>query len=239
MAIESRWVEYTHNGTLLEGYLAWDTAVQGKRPAVLVAHPWAGRGTFTEEKARLLAEAGYVGFALDMYGKGVVGTTTEECSALMSQQLADRKAVQGRMLAALASVRQQAEVDAGQVAAIGYCFGGLCVLDLVRSGEAFAGAISFHGLLGAPEHPTHTVNAPVLILHGYDDPLAPPEQLERVQQELSAAKADWQVHAFGGVMHAFTNPAANNPDGGMVYHGRSDERSWRLAMDFLREVLAE
>ena len=239
MAIETRLIEYTHNGTLLEGYLAWDNSQTGERPGVIIAHPWAGRGELTEVIARRLAGLGYAGFALDMYGKGQFGNTREECVALMSAQTADRKALQARMQAALEMARAQPEVAANKVAAFGYCFGGLCVLDLVRSGVEFAGAVSFHGLLGKPEHETAKAQAPVLILHGYDDPMATPEQLNAVQNELTAAGADWQTHAFGGVMHAFTNPQANDPGFGTVYHALSDQRSWRLATDFLQEVFGE
>lgn len=238
MTIQTRLVEYTHNGTVLEGYLAWDDQYTTPRPAVLVAHPWAGRVSFTEDKARKLAEQGYVGFALDMYGKGVVGHSTEENVALMQQQTADRRALQGRMLAALNTLREQAEVDAGRVAAMGYCFGGLCVLDLARTGEDFAGVVSFHGILGAPEHGSEAIKAAVLVLHGYDDPMAKPEQLDAVQKELTAAGADWQTHAYGGVLHAFTNPEANDPGFGTVFNAKADRRSWVAAMGFLQEVLA-
>lgn len=239
MPIQTRLIEYTHNDTLLEGYLAWDDSHTEARPGVLVAHPWAGRLPFVEDKARKLAELGYVGFALDMYGKGIIGNGVEECSALMTAQTDDRPALQARMLAALNTLRDQPEVNAAQVAAMGYCFGGLCVLDLARTGEDFAGAVSFHGLLSAPGNTAEKINAPILALHGYDDPMATPDQLDALQQELTTAKADWQTHAFGGVMHAFTNPAANDVDFGTVYDAKSDRRSWVIAQDFLKEVFGE
>lgn len=239
MPIQTRLVEYTHDGTLLEAFMAWDDHYAAPRPGVLIAHPWAGRVEFTEEKAKQLAAQGYVGFALDMYGKGVRGHSREENASLMQQQLLDRQALQKRMLAALQCISEQTEVNADKVAAIGYCFGGLCVLDLARSGADFAGAVSFHGLLGSPETASKKINAPVLVLHGYDDPMAPPEQLEALQKELTAAGTDWQTHAFGGVVHAFTNPEADSPEFGTVYDHKADRRSWVVALDFLGEVLNE
>lgn len=236
MNIQTRLIEYEHNGTLLEAFLAWDGDNQAPKPAVMIAHMWAGRVPFTENKAVEMAKLGYVGFALDMYGKGVIGDGKEECQALMEKQTDDRKSLQVRMLKALEVVKQQPEVDENQVAAIGYCFGGLCVLDLARTGVEMAGIASFHALLGAPDHNTESINTPLLVMHGHDDPMAPPSDVSALQKELSEAGADWQLHEFGGAMHAFTNPLANDVDFGTVYDELSDKRSWKMLLDFLEEV---
>jgi dienelactone hydrolase len=239
MTIQTRLVEYRHNDLTLEGLLAWDDALDSPRPAVAISHTWAGRSPFEEEKAVALARQGYVGFAIDMYGKGVLGSTPEENSALMTPLMEDRALLQARIARAVDVLRAQAEVDPARVAAMGFCFGGLCVLDLARSGTDVAGVASFHGLFGAPGNTAGTrISARVLCLHGYDDPMAPPEAMLALAAELSEAGADWQIHAYGGTVHAFTNPAANNPGMGTVYNPSADRRSAAALQDFLQEVFA-
>jgi len=238
MTITTRTIEYQHDGTLLEAVMAWDKSTLTPRPAVMVSHAWAGRDEFAVNKARALAELGYVGFALDLYGKGIVGSGPEENAKLMGPFMADRVLLQGRMMVALETVRQQPEVDAGRVAAIGFCFGGLCVLDLARSGANLNGVVSFHGLFTPPGNTVgKKIIAKVLALHGYDDPMATPEQMLALANELTAAGADWQIHAYGGTVHAFTNPNANDPGFGTVYQEAADRRSWQSMGNFLEEVL--
>jgi dienelactone hydrolase len=238
MTLRTRTIEYHHNGVLLEAVLAFDDSTLAPRPAVMVAHAWAGRDEFAVNKALALADLGYVGFALDIYGKGVVGSGPEENARLMGPFMEDRALLQGRMLAALETVRQQPEVDAGRIAAIGFCFGGLCVLDLARSGANLNGVVSFHGLFIPPGHSVgKKITAQVLVLHGYDDPMVPPEQVVELANELTLAGADWQIHAYGGTVHAFTNPKANDPGFGTVYREAADRRSWQSMGNFLEEVL--
>ena len=136
MAIQTRFVEYKHDNLTLEGFLAWDDSLAGPRPAVAISHTWAGRTTFEEGKAIALAQQGYVGFAIDMYGKGVRGSSVEENTALMMPLMQDRERLQQRIGKAIVALREQAEVDPAKVAAIGFCFGGLCVLDLARTGSS-------------------------------------------------------------------------------------------------------
>ena len=156
----------------------------------------------------------------------------------MSPFMEDRALLQGRMIAALETVRQQPEVDAARVAAIGFCFGGLCVLDLARSGADLNGVVSFHGLFMPPGNSNaKKIRAKVLVLHGYDDPMATPEQMLGLANELTLAEADWQIHAYGGTVHAFTNPVANDPGFGTVYKEAADRRSWQSMGNFLEEVL--
>ena len=237
MSIKTRNIEYEHDGTLLEGLLAWDDTIDGPRPGVLVSHAWAGRSPFEDAKAEALAELGYCGFALDLYGKGVRGNSVEENSALMQPLLDDRPRLQARMQTALAVLREQPEVDPASVGAIGFCFGGLCVLDLARIGADIAGVVSFHGLFGAPDNTAGTaITARVLALHGWDDPMATPDQVLALADELTAAGADWQVHAYGNTKHAFTNPEANDQDLGTVYDAGADRRSWVALQAFLTEL---
>lgn len=233
-----RYIEYQHNGTVLEAYMAWNDALGGPRPGVLVSHAWGGRGELECDKATQLAELGYCGFALDLYGKGVQGSGPEENSKLMTPFLEDRGMLQDRMSVALATLRAQQEVDASRVAAIGYCFGGLCVLDLARTGADMGGVVSLHGLFNAPGNTDgQRIKAKILALHGHDDPMVPVEAVQALEQELSAAGADWQIHVYGGTQHAFSNPAANSPEMGTVYNAEADRRSWRSTVDFLGDIL--
>ena len=239
MKIETRRLQYNDGDVVLEGMVAWDSDARGPLPGVMIAHAWGGEGDFENGKARALAELGYVGFALDMYGKGRRGGNPDENAALMQPFVENRSLLQARIGAALAACRALPEVDAARVAALGFCFGGMCVLDLARSGADLRAVVSFHGLLGAPGN-TRDVQIParVLVLHGHDDPMVPVDQVVALQTELSEAGADWQVHVYGNTMHAFTNPAAADPDFGTVYSAVADRRSWRTMSDFLEDSLA-
>lgn len=240
MAIQRRLIEYEDDSVVLEGCFAWNDADEGPRPGVLVSHAWAGRGDFEDGKAERLAELGYAAFALDLYGKGVRGNSVEENAALMQPFLDDRGMLQRRLLASLGTLRAQPEVDAARVAAIGFCFGGLCVLDIARTGEDLAGVVSFHGLFAPPGNTAgNAVKAKVLALHGWDDPMAKPEDAVALAGEMTAMGADWQLHAFGNTMHAFTNPDANDADMGTVYNAAADRRSWIAMQNFLQEIFAE
>ena len=239
MTIQTRTIDYQDGDVDLQGYLAWDDAVEGKRPGVMISHAWAGRSDFENGKAEALAKLGYVGFALENYGSGTLGTNTEENSALIQPFLDDRAMLQGRMQIALEVLKDLDEVDASRVAAIGFCFGGLCVLDLARTGTDICGVVSFHGLFGSPGNTaSNKIKAKVLALHGWDDPMAPPDQVVSLAEELSSMGADWQVHGYGNTMHAFTNPQANDPDFGTVYSPDADRRSWNAMQDFLSEIFA-
>jgi dienelactone hydrolase len=191
------------------------------------------------DKAFKLAGLGYLAFATDMYGKGVLGNSPEQNAALMQPFINDRATLQQRLLAALSTVKLMPWADNARIAAMGFCFGGLCALDLARTGVDIRGVVSFHGLLGAPENiPNPSIKAKVLVLHGYDDPMAPVEQVLALEHELTKAGADWQLHSYGHTMHAFTNPVANNPDFGTVYQPIADRRSWQAMQNFLTEIFA-
>jgi len=238
MTVQTRTIEYFHEGACLEGFFAHDDEVAGALPAVLVSHAWAGRDEFACNKARKLAELGYAAFALDMYGKGILGSGPEENAKLMQTFMEDRRLLQRRMAAAVNVLRSLKEVDGTRIAAIGFCFGGLCALDLARSGADIQGVVSFHGLLIPPKLTKGTlIRAKVLVMHGHDDPMAPPDQVLALEQELTEAGADWQMHVYGGTVHAFTNPQANDPSFGTVYHAIADRRSWQGMRNFLEEVL--
>jgi len=236
--IETHEIEYQDGSQRLCGFLAYDANVKGPRPAVIIAHTWEGRGATMLTQARRIAALGYVAFALDIYGDARVGANPEECQRLMEPFLDDRQLLQGRVLAALAVVKKLEQVDSANIAAIGYCFGGLCVLDLARSGADVAGVVSFHGLLiPADISLPSRITAKVLVLHGREDPMVPTEQVAAFEAEMTEKQADWQFHTYGHAMHGFTSPLANKPELGLQYDKNADRRSWRAMSDFLQEVL--
>ncbi len=230
-------IEYYHEDTVLEGYVAYHKEGSNKKPAVLVAHDWSGHNDFVCQKAERLAELGYIGFAIDMYGKGKLGKDNAEKAALIKPLMDDRELLRGRILAAYETVRKLDDVNTAKIGAIGFCFGGLCVLDLARSDVDVRGVVSFHGLLSAPANsqpqPTRTK---MLVLHGHDDPMVPPAQVTAFENEMTAANADWQVHIYSHTKHAFTNPKANDPDFGTVFNTLSDKRSWVSMKSFFEEI---
>ena len=233
-------IDYQDGETTLEGYVAWDDSGSGPRPVVLVAHDWTGRREFATGKAEEMAKLGYVGFALDMYGKGVFGADgdVEGNTALMSPLAGDRAALRARMLAALEAARGLDVVNGSKVGAMGYCFGGMCVLELARAGAEVDGVISIHGIFSPGDLANEKVTARILCLHGQDDPMVPPEQVLAFENEMSEAGADWQVHAYGGTMHAFTNPEANDPGFGTVYNPVADKRATQSIQNFFNEIFA-
>lgn len=239
MAIVTNTVNYLDQDTLLEGFFAYDDAIEGVRPTVLIHHAWAGRDEFVADKAKRLAALGYLAFATDMYGKGVRGTSAEENGRLMQPFMQDRAKLQRRLHAALATVKLLPWSDNARLAAMGFCFGGLCALDLARTGADILGVVAFHGLLVPPANiPSPQIKAKVLVLHGHDDPMAPPDHVLALQTELTQAGADWQMHVYGGTMHAFTNPVANDPAFGTVYQAAADRRSWQAMQNFFAEIFA-
>jgi len=239
MAIVSNTVAYLDGDVVLEAFFAFDDAISGRRPAVLINHTWVGRDDFVAGKAKKLAALGYVGFAVDMYGKGVLGSGPEENMKLMQPFIVDRVMLQQRMKAALSAVKLMPWVDDSKIASIGFCFGGLCSLDLARTGVDIKGVVSFHGLLNAPDNTQgNAIKAKILALHGRDDPMVPAEQVLAFEQEMTDAGADWQLHAYGHTMHAFTNPVANDPVSGTVYQPDADRRSWVAMQNFLAEIFA-
>ena len=228
---------YYHGEQALHGYLAYDDKNEGPRPAVLVIHDWSGRNDFACQKADMLAQLGYLGFAVDMYGEGRVGETVEEKQALMYPLVHDRALLRDRIQSAFDTLLGLAEVDNRRIAVIGFCFGGLCALDLARSGADIAGVVSFHGLLNKPDDvPNQPIKAKILALHGYDDPMVRPDDVNAFCQEMTQAGVDWQVHMYGNTQHAFTNPLAHDMAMGTVYNALAARRSVQAMVEFLDEV---
>lgn len=230
-------LDYNYNNTALEAFVAIPETSKAN-PCVVICHAWAGRDSFVEQTACQLAEIGYTAVALDVYGKGVLGDTVEEKMALMQPLLENRAELQGRLHIGLESVQGLDSVDSSKVAAIGYCFGGLCVLDMARAGFALNSVISVHGLFAKPDNlSNYEINSKVLALHGHLDPMVKPEDVGSFMQELDTAKADWQINSYGKALHAFTNPEANDFDLGTVYNKDIANRAWGAIVQFLGETL--
>jgi dienelactone hydrolase len=203
----------------------------------MVAHAFGGQSQFDTEKAEALAELGYVGFAIDIYGQGKRATSPAQANALMSELNDNRPLLLVRMQAAYQALCDLPQVEEHNTAAIGFCFGGKCVLDIARSGAPLRGVASFHGVYDPPPAKMLSpIRAAVMILHGWEDPLATPEQLAGLANELTSAGADWQICTYGHTGHSFTNPKAQARDTGFYYSALASARSWAAMTKFLDEV---
>jgi len=234
-------VEYHCDEVTLRGHLVFDETVAAKRPGVVVFHEGLGLGDFAIERARMIAELGYVALAADMFGERRQARNLQEVATLVGGLRAEPEKLRARGRAALSALAALPQVDAGRLAAIGFCFGGSVVLELARDGADLKAAVSFHGALGTkiPAGPDQ-VKASVLVLTGADDPLAPPDQVAAFENEMREANVqDWQVISYGNTLHGFTNPAA---DGSMMrtalYNEQADRRSWASMKGLFDEVLA-
>ena len=238
MTIERRTIVHDGPGGPFEGVFAWDAAVAGPRPGVLVLPNVLGQKEADNAKAEDLARLGYAAFAGDVFGQGRRAQRGEGYSRYMDEMNADRALLRDRLARSLAVLKEQAEVDAGRTAAIGFCFGGKCVLDMARAGLDTLGGVSFHGVYDRPDYPTAApAGMKLLICHGWDDPLAPPDALVALGRELTEAGADWQVHAYGHAGHAFTDASATaTGTPGIGYEERADRRSWQAMRGFLGEL---
>ncbi|MCY1032284.1 dienelactone hydrolase family protein [Corallococcus sp. BB11-1] len=233
--------DYTDGGTVLEGYIAHETSHEARRPCVLIAHAWDGQNAIMRTLAERYAAQGYVGFALDVYGKGVRGDVAGDNSRLMAPFMEDRALLRRRMLAGLEAARRHPRVDPQRIAVLGYCFGGLCALDLARAApEGLKGAVSIHGVLQPPGlGPQPPITASVLLLHGWEDPVARPDAVLAIARELTEAGADWQLQAYGHAMHAFTFEGASNPQAGILHHPVAARRAEAALQAFLAQVLGD
>ena len=238
--LKSELVDYKDGDVLLEGYLVYDESLTGPRPGVLVVHEWRGLNDYAKRRAEELARMGYIAFALDMYGKGVYAENHQEAAKLSGVFRDDRNLMRTRARSGLEVLRKHPLSDDGKIAAIGYCFGGMAVLELARSGENLKGAASFHGGLNTP-HPEDAKNikCPIIVFHGGDEKFVSDEEVSGFESEMRDAKVDWQMVIYGGAVHAFTVPeAGNDPSTGLAYHEKADHRSWRALENFLNEIFS-
>jgi dienelactone hydrolase len=238
-AVHAETVAYKQGGVELEGYLVYDDTKAGRRPGVLVVHEWLGLNAYAMKRAEMLAEMGYVAFALDMYGKGVRGTSPQDGPKLSAPYKQDRNLMRARATAGLDVLRTHRLVDPTKLAAIGYCFGGTTALELARSGAPLAGVVSFHGNLETSlPAKSGQVKAKVLVCHGADDPVVPPAEVLAFEEEMRKVGVDWQLIAYGGCVHGFTNPGTGlDKSRGVAYSAEADRRSWQAMKDFFGEIL--
>jgi dienelactone hydrolase len=229
--IKTRAVSYTYDGTTFKGHLAWDDAVQGRRPGILVVHEWWGLNDYARKRAEQLAGLGYVAFACDMYGEGKVTEHPKEAGAMATEVRKNLKTWQGRAQAALKVLQDDEHVDTKRLAAIGYCFGGSTALQLAYTGADLGAVVTFHAAVPTPEpEQARAIKAKLLICHGAADPFVKDETLQKARAAYEAAKVNFEMIYFGGVEHSFTVPdiaRANVP--GLRYDAEADRRSW-LAM---------
>lgn len=237
-------VTYTADGVNLKGYIAYDANMTEKRPGILVVHEWWGHNDYSRKRAEMLAELGYTALAVDMYGEGKNTEHPEDANKFMMSVFENLEAGEARFNAALDLLKSQPSVNPDKIAAIGYCFGGAIVLHMARIGADIDGVVSFHGSLDSFHAPEPgTVDTQILVFHGANDGLVPPEKLEAFRAEMDKANADYEVVVFEGVPHSFTNPAADKfaeefelPLG---YDKNADEASWQGMQDFFKKIFAE
>jgi len=210
-----------------------------KRPTVLLIPTVMGITDLELGMARQLVELGFSAVVADLFGKKFRGAERDVCFGEMKRLASDRPALLRRLLAVLDQVRGLEEVESGGIVAAGFCFGGMCALDIARSGADIAAAVSFHGLFDPPGLPPEKIKAKVAVFHGWEDPMVPPDKVVALGQELTEAGADWQIHAYGHVGHGFTNPHASSLQiDGVAYNALAAERSWTSFVNLLEELFA-
>ncbi|AUM71300.1 dienelactone hydrolase family protein [Pseudomonas fluorescens] len=243
-AIQTQELPYTSaDGTKLIGYYAYDDAVKGPRPGVVVVHEWWGLNDYAKRRARDLAGLGYSALAIDMYGDGKNTEHPKDAMAFMQAALKDGKAASARFQAGLDLLKKQPQTDPDKLAAIGYCFGGKVVLDAARQGVPLAGVVSFHGALvtNTPATPG-SVKAKVLVEHGALDSMVTQDNVTAFKSEMDKAGADYKFVSLEGAKHGFSNPDADRlshgehggPDIG--YNKEADEKSWADMQKFFKKI---
>ena len=240
-AVQGQEIDYRADDTVLKGYLAFDAAVQGPRPGILVVHEWWGLNDYARERARMLAGLGYTALAVDMYGQGKQTTHPKEAQEFAQAVRSNLPLAQQRLLAAVKVLKDQPSVNDEQIAAIGYCFGGGILLELARRGFDLDGIVSFHGTLKteAPAKPGE-ITAAVLVLNGAADPFVSAEDIGQFSKEMAQAGVYYHFVNYPGAKHSFTNPQADQYgakyDLPLAYSPEADRRSWQEMQDFLKEI---
>jgi dienelactone hydrolase len=237
-AVQVQEVDYKVGKKDFKGYLAFDDAQQDKRPGVLVIPEWWGMTDYPRDRAKQLAELGYVAFATDMYGEGKMTDDPKEAGKLATEVKKNPEFARERLAAGLEQLKKSAKVDEDKLAAIGYCFGGTMVLNMARWNMPVKGVVSFHGDLSNDQKKPEHIDSKVLVATGDADAFVPPEQVKAFEEEMKSAGADYKVLHYEGAHHAFTNPKADEHHiDNIKYNEKADKESWQAMKDFLAEVL--
>lgn len=240
--IKTQEIDYKDGDVALQGFLAYDDAkAEQPSPGVLIVHEWWGNNEYSRDRAKQLAELGYVAFALDMFGKGVKADNPQDAAKLAGQFYTNRNLMRSRAVAGLNILKAQKNVDPKKIAAIGYCFGGSTVLELARGGTELAGVVSFHGGLDFPNADDNkNIKTKLLICTGADDPNVPPDKVLAFENQLRDAHVDFQINIYSKAVHAFTNPKADEHKiPGIAYNAEADKRSWEAMRMFFKEIFGE
>ena len=231
--IQSQEISYSSGGVEMSGYIAWDADIGWERPGVLLVHEWWGNNEYARRRANMLAELGYTGMAVDLYGGGKIADNPDEAGGLMNDLLSDLGVVRSRFNAALDQLQEHHSTDAEKMAAIGYCMGGGIVLHMARYGADLKAVASFHGALPlaiAAEGEGGEVNARLAVYHGEDDVFFSPEEVAAFHAEVDKTDADCLFVALPGALHGFSNPiaTANGEKYGIPlrYNEWADTASW-------------
>jgi len=234
-------VEYSADTVKMNGYVAYDANVEGKRPIVLVVPEWWGLTDYPRMRAKQLAQLGYLAMAVDMYGNGKTVDNPTDAQNMSMPFYQDPQMGYKRLMAAAAKIKSDPHADTSKMAAIGYCFGGGMVLNAARLGADFDGVVSFHGsLVGAPAK-KGLIKADILVCHGDADPFVPAKDVQAFKKSMDSVGAHYTFKAYPGALHAFTNPGAtelgkkfNLP---IAYNAAADSASWNDMKEFFGKVL--
>ncbi len=240
-AVKTKAVDYKEGSAALQGTLAWDAAVKEKRPGVLVIHEWWGHNAHARNQAQRFAKAGYVAFALDLYGKGKVAKHPKDAEAMMAEVMKDPDVVKARFDAALAELKKDPHVDPEKIAVVGYCMGGSVALTMARAGADFDALSTFHAGLTPPGAPAKKgeVKPRILVNTGADDPMVPPPVVDALKKELTDADVKFEVISYPGAKHAFTNPDAGKAKlPALAYDKDADQKSFDATIKMFKEVFA-
>jgi dienelactone hydrolase len=237
-AVTGRDIDYKDGSAELEGYLAVDDTVKGKRPGILVMHTRRGLGEFIKERTQVLAQMGYVAFAADYFGKGVRPEADKDAQVESVRYRDDRVLARSRAQAALGWLQQHPLVDTSRIGVVGYCLGGLVALELARMGAPLSGTAVFHGSLDTPNPAeARNIKGRVLVMHGADDPVANQAEVQAFIKEMRDAKVDFELELYGGVVHGFTETKnGNDPSKGSAYNARAEKLSWASMQGFFHDM---
>lgn len=235
-------ISYDGDSITMNGYLAYDANLEGKRPGVIVVHEWWGHNEHTRNSAEKLAEAGYVAFAVDMYGDGKTADHPKDAGSFAGAVMSDFAGAQKRFNAALEVLKNSEQCNGEDLAAVGYCFGGGVVLNMARQGEDLDAVATFHGSIGAIEKATPgSVKARILVMNGEDDPFVSADAIVDFKNEMDSANVNYEFVNYPGAVHAFTNPGATEKgkefELPLAYNEEADKQSWAKLMEFLESTL--